>query len=92
MKHGSYLRFGCLEFVFSVMDYTGDEEQDNSAIYNLSLAFQKRKQQKSNASSKAPSVKEENDDSTEMKDEPPSLEPKDEVVPMDEDSSSENKS
>ena len=69
------------------MDYAGDEEQDNSAIYNLNAAFKNRKQ-KSNVSSKASSVKEENDDSAEIRDES-QLEPKDEVVPMEEDLSND---
>ena len=50
-------------------------------------AFKNRKQ-KSNVSSKASSVKEENDDSAEIKDES-QLEPKDEVVPMEEDLSND---
>ena len=35
LKHGSYLRFGCLQFVFGVMDYNNDNEQDDTAILSL---------------------------------------------------------
>jgi hypothetical protein len=35
LKHGSYLRFGCLQFVFGVMDYNNHQEQDDTAILSL---------------------------------------------------------
>ena len=35
LHHGSYIRFGCLQFVFSITNYEDDDEGDKEADFSL---------------------------------------------------------
>ena len=35
LHHGSYVRFGCLQFVFSITNYEDDDNDDKEADFSL---------------------------------------------------------